>query len=107
MNPTLLVCLCFSLGTGPKLPEDRPLGEDKWKHFVTSFVATSLVSFGARTAGISDDGSLITGVAVGAALGIGKELRDARTSGETASFGDLLFDAGGVAAAAVVFAQGS
>jgi uncharacterized protein YfiM (DUF2279 family) len=103
----LLICLCLSLGgrgTEPK-PADRFFGEDKFQHFFTSFLATSLAASGARLAGASHDSSLLIGAGTGATIGVLKELHDARNPAETASVLDLVWDAGGVAFASVIVAQ--
>jgi len=104
----LLLCLCLSLGTGrgdaPK-PADRFFGEDKFQHFFTSFLATSLAASGARLAGAGHDTSLLVGAGTGMTLGVAKELHDARTPGETASLLDLVWDAGGVGLATAIVAQ--
>ena len=103
MNACLFV-LCFSLGGGGPQP-DRFFGEDKLKHFFTSFIVTSLSASGARAAGLDHDTSLLVGAGVGTAVGIGKELNDLRAEGETASLLDLVWDVGGVGAATIVQAQ--
>jgi putative lipoprotein len=104
----LLICLCLSLGGGrggaPK-PADRFFGEDKFQHFFTSFLATSLAASGARIAGASHDSSLRIGAGTGAVLGVLKELHDARDPAETLSLLDLVWDAGGVAFATAIVAQ--
>ena len=102
MNP-LVFCLCLAVG-GPE--PDRWIAEDKWKHFFASFAVTTLVASGARTAGLSPDASLAAGVAGGAGAGVWKEWRDRRTPEGTVSVRDLVWDAGGLAAAAVVVRQG-
>jgi uncharacterized protein YfiM (DUF2279 family) len=92
------------LATDP--PRDRWFGEDKLRHFFASFVITSVAASGARFAGLGERESLAAGVGFGAGLGIWKEIRDAGKPGETASFRDLVWDAAGVAAAALVVRQG-
>lgn len=84
---------------------DRLFGEDKLRHFLTSFVVTSLSASGARVAGLDHDTSLMVGAGVGTSVGIAKELHDVRREGETASFLDLLWDVAGVGAATIVVAQ--
>lgn len=100
----LALCLCLSLG--PPQEIDRWFAEDKYKHFVASFVVTSLAASGARAAGLSRDASLIAGGAVGGAAGVWKEWRDARTPDGVASVRDAVWDAAGVGAALVVAHQG-
>lgn len=102
MNACILF-LCLSLGGGPQpQPRDPFFGEDKFKHFVTSFIVTSLAASGARAAGLDHDSALMVGVGTGAAVGIGKELSDRGREGSTASFNDIVWDLAGVGAAAVV-----
>jgi putative lipoprotein len=105
----LLICLCLSLGgrgdaRAPK-PADRFFGEDKFQHFFTSFLVTSLAASGARLAGAGHDSSLLIGAGTGATVGALKELHDARNPAETASLLDLVWDAGGVALATAIVAQ--
>ncbi len=101
----LIVCLCMSLGAGRAPEPDRLFGEDKLKHFFTSFVATSLASSGAWMAGLDRETSLYVGAGVGFGIGIAKELRDRNQEGETASFLDLAWDAAGVGAGIALAAQ--
>jgi uncharacterized protein YfiM (DUF2279 family) len=92
----------------PPLPAEQPararerfFGEDKWKHFFTSFLATSLAASGARAAGVDPDAAIWVGAGAGAALGAGKELADLRGAG-SASLYDVIWDLGGVGAATLV-----
>ena len=102
MNACILF-LCLSLG-GPQQPQPRDpfFGEDKFKHFVTSFIVTSLAASGARAAGLDHDSALMVGVGTGAAVGIAKEVRDLGRENATASFNDIVWDLAGVGAAAAV-----
>lgn len=102
MNACILF-LCFSLGRpdAPRQP-DPFFGEDKLKHFVTSFIVTSLAASGARAAGLDHDTALMVGVGTGAAAGVAKELSDRGREGSTASFNDIVWDLAGVGAAAAV-----
>ena len=105
---TCLLMLCLSLGgqrTAAAQPEDRWFGEDKVKHFVTSFIVTSLASSGARAVGLDNDASLLVGAGTGAGLGLWKEWSDRNAEGHTASVRDIVWDLAGVGAAAVVQAQ--
>ncbi len=102
----LMLCLCMSLGSGPKVPADRFFAEDKLKHFAVSFVFTSFATSGARAAGLGRTPSLLAGAAAGMGLGVAKELRDLRTpESTTASVYDLAWDAMGVGAATILAAQ--
>ena len=103
-----ILFLCLSLGrSGAPQPADRFFGEDKLKHFVTSFIVTSLAASGARAAGLDHDAALMVGVGTGAAVGIGKELSDRGRGreGATASFNDIVWDLAGVGAAAAVVSR--
>jgi uncharacterized protein YfiM (DUF2279 family) len=100
-----LLFLCMSLGRQPGGPPDRFFGEDKLKHFLTSFVVTSLAASGARAAGLDSDASLLVGVGAGATVGVLKEVSDLNREGATASLYDIVWDLGGVGAAAAVAAR--
>lgn len=103
----LLFCLCLSLGRGgdaPK-PADRFFGEDKFQHFFSSFLVTSLAASGARLAGASHDSSVLIGAGAGVGAGVLKELRDARDPAETASLFDIVWDVGGVGFATAIVSQ--
>lgn len=105
MTPAVLaLCGCLTL-LPPDPPGDRWFGEDKVKHFVASFVVTSLAASGARAAGLDSRGSVWVGVGTGVAAGVWKELRDRGRAGETSSFRDLAWDLLGVAAASAVMDQ--
>lgn len=105
MNACILF-LCMTLGrqAGPQ-PPDRFFGEDKLKHFFTSFVVTSLAASGARAAGLDADASLLVGVGTGATVGVLKEVSDLRREGAQASLYDIVWDLGGVGAAAAINAR--
>ena len=105
----LLLCLCFSLGGHAHAARqpggDRLFGEDKFQHFFASFLVTGLAGAGARLAGADHHTSLVVGAGTGAALGVAKELLDARNPRDTASVLDLAWDLGGVGLATAVAAQ--
>jgi uncharacterized protein YfiM (DUF2279 family) len=102
-----ILFLCMSLGGSgaPRQPADRFFGEDKLKHFLTSFVVTSLAASGARAAGMEPDAALWVGVGTGATVGVLKEISDLNREGATASFNDIVWDLGGVGAAAALNAR--
>ncbi len=103
---TCILFLCMSLGRpAGAQPQDRFFGEDKLKHFFTSFVVTSLAASGARAAGLDPDASLLVGVGTGTTVGVLKEVSDLRREGATASVYDIVWDLGGVGAAAVINAR--
>jgi uncharacterized protein YfiM (DUF2279 family) len=103
---TCILFLCMSLGRpAGAQPPDRFFGEDKLKHFFTSFVVTSLAASGARAAGLDADASLLVGVGTGTTVGVLKEVSDLRREGATASVYDIVWDLGGVGAAAVINAR--
>lgn len=102
MNACILfLCLSFGRSDAPQ-PRDPFFGEDKFKHFVTSFIVTSLAASGARAAGLDHDSALLVGVGTGAAVGIGKEVRDLGREDARASINDIVWDLAGVGAAAAV-----
>jgi uncharacterized protein YfiM (DUF2279 family) len=103
VNACLLI-LCLSL-SGGGLSAEQWIAEDKFKHFFTSFAATSLAAAGARSAGLDARQSLVAGAAFGAGVGVWKELRDARMPDGFFSVRDLVWDLAGVGAAVAVVAQ--
>lgn len=89
----------------PNAPRDRLFGEDKFTHFFTTFIFTSLSATGARLAGLGRDESLLVGAGVGVGLGVAKELRDIRDPVGDASFLDLAWDIAGAGAGVAAAAQ--
>jgi uncharacterized protein YfiM (DUF2279 family) len=100
----LLFCLCLSLSV-PQEPRDRWIGEDKLKHFLSSFAATTLSAGGARMVGMDARTAAWVGAGAGASLGVWKEARDFRSPTGTLSFRDLVWDGAGVAAGTAVMLQ--
>ena len=90
------------LGSPPPPPMDPIFGEDKIKHFMASFVVSSLAATGARAAGVDRRGSLVMAVGIGAASGVLKEIHDSRR-GQIFSVRDLLWDLAGVGSSAMLF----
>ena len=82
---------------------DDWLGEDKFKHFAMSYMITA-GSFGVARTMADRDASLTAGIALGAAAGILKEIYDKRDK-RRISFRDLLWDAAGITAGALVAKQ--
>jgi putative lipoprotein len=108
MIPGLSLVLTLHFG-GPapaRLPaaDDRWLSSDKARHFLVSAFVNSLSYSVARSARVSREGALVTGAAVAAGVGVGKELYD-RKSGGDPSVKDLVADGAGIAAATALVAQ--
>lgn len=90
----------------PAGPPDRLFGEDKWKHFFTSFVITSLGATGARAAGLEREWSLGVGAGLSLSAGAAKEYADFRNPARgNPSALDLVWDVLGTGAGVVVAAQ--
>jgi uncharacterized protein YfiM (DUF2279 family) len=102
-SAALAFCLCLSFGAQPA--QDRWIAEDKFKHFFTSFVVTSISASAARTAGLDVETSALVGTGVGASIGIWKEIDDIGKAKETASLRDLTWDFAGVGAAFAMMRQ--
>lgn len=84
----------------PGARTDRWVGEDKLRHFVMSFAATTMVYGGARAA--VDAETALGAAALGAVtLGVGKEVHDAR-AGAFFDWKDLAWDFAGVAVAVIL-----
>lgn len=92
------ILLAFSLLSPANGPFDNWFGEDKLKHFFTSFVATSLAASGSRIVGADVSDSRWIGVAAGSGVGLMKEVYDYRAGGPF-SIEDLFWDAGGISSA--------
>lgn len=86
-------------------PPDPWFGEDKLRHFFTSFVVTSFTASAARIAGAEARASLYLGAGAATGAGLYKEIQDARAGG-VFSGRDLVWDIGGIAAAGVVLDAG-
>jgi uncharacterized protein YfiM (DUF2279 family) len=99
-----LLCLCLSLSV-PQEPRDRWIGEDKLKHFLSSFAATTLSAGGARMAGMDARTAAWVGAGAATGLGVWKEVRDYRSPAGAASFRDLVWDGAGIAAGTAVMLQ--
>jgi putative lipoprotein len=94
MNP-LHVLLCLCLSSAPHPPADHWVAQDKLRHFVSSFVLTSLSASAARAAGADPRSSAVIGAGVGVAAGAGKELRDLFAANADPSLKDLAWDLAG------------
>lgn len=101
ITPLLAIALQVG-GPPPQPPVDRWFAEDKMKHFVASFLITSVSASAARFAGADGPASLYIGVGVGATAGMAKEISDHRAPTNSFSYRDILWDIAGIAAAAAV-----
>jgi uncharacterized protein YfiM (DUF2279 family) len=99
--PPLLQPVRYTTQAAPE--RDAWLGEDKFMHFAMSYMITT-GSFGAARIVTDKDASLATGIALGAAAGILKEVYDKRDS-RRFSFRDLLWDAAGITAGVLIAKQ--
>lgn len=92
------VLLVFSLHGSPAAgPADRWFGQDKLQHFFLSAFVQSMAYGSLRGTGVSHGVALAGASATTAAVGVGKELRDRRTTG-VFSPRDLAWDAAGAGA---------
>ena len=100
------VLLAAALALQPLAPPPDPwFGEDKLRHFFTSFVVTSFSASAARMAGLEARSSLYLGAGAAASAGLYKEIQDARIGG-IFSGRDLVWDLGGIAAAGLILDAG-
>lgn len=111
MNLHLCVALlCASLAQAPALQgasaADRWLAEDKFKHFVTSYVVTVLAGSGARLLGAEPGAAMWIGVGVGLGTGVAKEVVDLRRSEGHPSVRDLVWNAAGVGVGGMMLRAG-
>jgi putative lipoprotein len=98
----LLVAFTLHFGSVP--PNDPWFGTDKAQHFFMSAFIQS-VSFSAlRATRLSRTNSLLAATLVSSAVGIGKEIYDAKHGGDP-SLKDLTWDAAGIAAASLLLAH--
>ena len=97
-----LVMVAFPAGAqaAPARPRDRWIGADKVKHFALSFFVQSVAYSAARATGAGHGSSLGLASALTAAVGVGKEVHDRRTTGFSAR--DLAWDAAGAGAATLL-----
>ena len=97
--------LVFTLGGGPEAPAtDGWFGADKARHFLSSAFVQSLAYGSLRGTGLSHGSALAGASAATAAVGVGKELHDRRTTG-VFSRRDLAWDAAGAATMSVLLAR--
>ena len=93
------VVLAFALSL--HAPPRFSVAPDKVKHFFLSAFVQSASYSALRLSGIEHGGALVTASAATVAVGIAKEVRDARSGGRF-SAGDLVWDLLGAGAAAAV-----
>jgi len=87
--------LVLSLGGSPGgRPDDGWLSADKAKHFLTSAFVQTLAYGSLRGIGANHGAALVGATLTTAAVGVGKEVYDARTGGDP-SVRDLAWDAAG------------
>jgi putative lipoprotein len=100
----LVALVVLSSGAGAQetsgRPRDRWIGADKIKHFALSFFVQSVAYSAARATGAGHGSSLGMASALTAAVGVGKEVHDRRTTGFSAR--DLAWDAAGAGAATLL-----
>lgn len=96
------VILAFALSL--HAPPRFAIAPDKVKHFFLSAFVQSASYSALRLSGVEHDGALVTASAATVAVGIGKEVHDARSGGRF-SAGDLAWDLLGAGAAAAVLEQ--
>jgi uncharacterized protein YfiM (DUF2279 family) len=96
------VVLAFALSL--HAPPRWSIAPDKVKHFFLSAFVHSASYSALRLSGVAHDGALVTATAATVAVGIAKEVHDARSGGRFDT-GDLMWDLAGAAAAAAVLEQ--
>jgi uncharacterized protein YfiM (DUF2279 family) len=82
-------------------PADAWFGQDKLMHAFMSTAVVGFASAGARTVGLNRSESFVIGVSSGALAGLWKEWHDRRI-GRPFSFRDLVWDAIGITAGAII-----
>lgn len=80
---------------------DAWFGQDKLKHAFMSTAVVGFASAGARTVGLNRSESFVIGVSSGALAGLWKEWHDRRL-GRPFSYRDLVWDAIGITAGAII-----
>ncbi len=96
------VVLAFALSL--HAPPRVTIAPDKVKHFFMSAFVQSLSYTTLRATGVDHDDALVTAAAATVALGVGKEVYDARAGRRFDAY-DLAWDLAGVAAATAVLEQ--
>jgi uncharacterized protein YfiM (DUF2279 family) len=97
--------LVLSLGASPRTrADDGWFSADKAKHFLSSAFVQSLAYGSLRGLGANHGAALIGATVTTVAIGVGKEVLDARTGGDP-SVRDLAWDAAGAGAASLLLAH--
>ena len=96
------IILAFALSL--HAPQRVGVAPDKVKHFFLSAFIQSASYSALRLSGVEHDGALVSAGAATVAVGVAKEIHDARSGGRF-SAGDLVWDLLGAGAAAVVLDQ--
>jgi uncharacterized protein YfiM (DUF2279 family) len=96
------VVLAFAVSL--QAPPQWMVGPDKLKHFFVSAFVQSASYSALRWSGVEHDNALVTASAATVAVGIAKEVHDARSGGRFDP-ADLLWDLAGAAAAAALLDQ--
>lgn len=99
----LLLVLSLN-GSSATRPDDGWLSADKVKHFLTSAFVQSLAYGSLRGVGASHGAALVGATMTTAAVGVGKEVYDARTGGDP-SVRDLAWDAAGAGAVSLLLSH--
>ena len=97
--------LVLSLSGSPAAQSgDGWFSADKVKHFLTSAFVQSLAYGSLRGVGASHGTAMVGATITAAAVGVGKEVYDARTGGDP-SVRDLAWDAAGAGAASLLLSH--
>ena len=99
----LMLVLSLNGAAGARA-DDGWFSADKVKHFLTSAFVQSLAYGSLRGVGARHGAALVGATVTTAAVGVGKELNDARTGGDP-SVRDLAWDAAGAGAVSLFLAQ--
>jgi putative lipoprotein len=99
----LLLVLSLN-GSSATRPDDGWFSTDKVKHFLTSAFVQSLAYGSLRGVGASHGTALLGATITTAAVGVGKEVYDARSGGDP-SVRDLAWDAAGAGAVSLLLSH--
>ena len=99
----LLLVLSLN-GSSPTRPDDGWFSPAKVKHFLTSAFVQSLAYGSLRGLGAGHGTAIVGATITTAAVGVGKEVYDARTGGDP-SVRDLAWDAAGAGAVSLLLSH--